>query len=367
MKLLFIGSNSIGFKNKAGFQHLALSALKLNFQVTYIYTGGHLLQKLFKSDYRKQKIDLQPYSIFIDSGMLNYTEINSILFPVYLKQSILDRFENFIFSNLHKFTLPYEEYGEFDYVFVESGHSIVFFQSAYNYYGNKIIYKASDDFDSFYVSSFVRSASINAIRNAMMVTVPNLSMHAKYKLLTDRLFIHEHGVDFVSKESLCRPIEFSKSEYNAVFVGISKLDYKIIEYLAISFKFVNFFIIGPFPDKLKLENVKFMGIVAYELLLNYIAHATVGLCTLELRLNDKNLFNSNKSMLYETYGIPYIERDVGQASNHLKFTYSDSALDIYACFKAALNSILRDPVPAISWSETLLQIIQDAEKTKYQI
>ena len=179
-----------------------------------------------------------------------------------------------------------------DVIFYESSSSICLLERMKELApGARHVYRASDLLGMMRsLHPEVRRMEAELIPQFDMISVP-ISVMMRHFAGNSTVRLHEHGVNMkLFDRDYASPYE--PDVKNCVFIGNAHLDYSFLDIVALAFPDVQFHIIGSVARRVRHDNIRYHGVMAFESTMAYLKHATVGLYCL----------HSFDSAIMETYG-----------------------------------------------------------------
>ncbi len=153
-----------------------------------------------------------------------------------------------------------------------------------------------------------------------LVSVPSAAIGRKFERLPN-VRVHPHGI---CKELFDRPHARpfdGRWEVNCVFTGRTLLDRHVLTEASRMFPKWGFHVIGPFARLPRAANVIGLGEVDFERTLPYLAHADIGLDTLEPVEGGQCLADSLKIMQYTYCRLPIVAPEFLRSDRRHVFCY----------------------------------------------
>lgn len=351
-------------RNKAGFHWIAKAFAEKSNIVTFVTTPISIVN-LIKKDYLKfdikklnklKNIDknikefylfsfMHPFEIDSKNEIINH--IIKLFMPIIRKIYVYSYLNNQI----------KEEIRNANIIIFESSVGLLLLKRIQKYNKKaKYIYRVSDDLRFLKIDNYVRKSEKLISKKFDIISIPSEYVYKKFKTYNlTNIWLQKHCIQ---KEIFdkCKKNPYKNAlKKNAIFIGMSHLDYQFIEIASKQFPNIDFHIIGPFEKECKNINIIYHGLLKFDETIGFIKYADIGLAT---RSNEKHvgmLSDSLKIIQYEYCKIPIIMPDIiKKAGNYVfKYKYGDKKSIIEAvkfALKAKNNSNLKFPLVQ-SWSE----------------
>lgn len=307
LKVLIFGSREFEQVSQRGISIITSTFTDLGWDVTFITYPYHIWHLL---DKKKRNLCLKGKKVYTQQGNLlkNFSVIITI--PYYKRMPYLIRkyFIN-LFKISHSYFLPQIDYAKYDIVIIESGKA-VFLVDKIN--SPKIIYRQSDPVISQF-DEYVEKYEQKLIEKANLTLVVSNSIYQEYKKrkpeLTANMEIWENGINIDENNKKINPYSAFP---NALYVGLSSIDWECIFELCKEVPNLHVHIIG--PHKVKRDNyprnLHLYGYIPHSRAMAYIKYAQI--CLLPYR--EKNKMECTKPVLtskiklYMYYKKPIVAR-----------------------------------------------------------
>ena len=344
-KVLILSFHAFNSPNKAGFHFIAEEYSK-NKRVIFVTTGLSLFSRL-KNDPR--------YYLAIESGSnkkiikdndssVEFFSPVTLFHPIYFRIKLLDKVLYNLFKGYgSRVGLIEKEILSSDLIIVESCYGIMWLNFLFKkglLFDKKIIYRVSDSLNILRVSSLLKVEEAFFLKNQVpfLVSCPSESIYHELSNLHHNVRIHHHGIS-IDKLSSVELSPYKCETKNAIFVGMSRIDYEAINVLANSYPDFNFHLIGNINFIFELKNIHNYGILRYEDTIKYIQHADIGLQT-RITEGDKSLNRSLKVQQYTYFGLPIIGPSEINSGLINYFPYdSNNSESLISAFKRATDSL----------------------------
>ena len=300
-----------------------LSLIKLIKDKNY----SHISLKTILNGFQKGKI----YNRFVVFPIHFVNLQNKVLNKIIYFLNLFFTFFYFLFSKRKKYT----------HIIFVAGTPLFTYQimKFQKYFGKdtKIIYRVVDDLETVNLNSAILKLENILDKNIFIHTVNN-DLTLKYKNMGyNNIFTQNHAVDIrsIDAENI-NP--YKKDTINLIFVGMSMLDFKFLEIATLQFKEYNFWVIGPFEDKIQRKNIIFLGKLPFNETLKYIKFADIGLQTLTYAKNIGSLQKTLKFQQYKYVRLPIIMPKYIALDNlsYGEFSYTIDKKSIQKSIKDAL-------------------------------
>jgi 2-beta-glucuronyltransferase len=350
-------------KNKAGFHYITESLKKLGYEVHFVTTPVSLLSFL-KGDIRVKNnrfVSNLFKTQYID-GVFSYINFN-LFHPINRNNIFLEK----IFLKFYKLNSHLKNaIKNASIIIFESSTALFWIDTIKNINKSaKFVYRMSDDVEYLNLPETLKIKHINIMKKFDLISVPSEFMYKKYTNLVPQVNIklHFHGIDKKAFDTCNDSCPYDSSYKNAVFVGMSYLDYDFLSIAAKIFKNVKFHIVGNFKDTLNMKNVKFYGVVPFKQSIKYIKYADIGLAIWKAdeRLI-KTLGSSLKILQYTYCKLPIIIPSLveEQKQNFFKYTYNNE----HSIIKAVKDALkfekdAFEPTNILTWEELTKRLIND--------
>lgn len=361
--IVIISGHLFQSKRKAGFHLLADAFSNLGYNVLFITAPFSYLYKL-KSHYSKE-INIEKNKL-----ILNENNIHSYVhFTPFHIANFRNKTLNFFTGKLYKLYLYFslssveEEITQADLIIFESTPGLFLFEKIKKMNTRaKCVYRVSDDIELLGVHPSLVNYEKNIISDFDLVSVPSLYIFNKIQNLSKQinLKLHYHGL---KKDLFDQKYDnpYKSIRLNAVFIGISRLDYEFLSNAANNHPEIHFHIIGPLETKVLKDNITYYGEMKFENTIPYIKHADIGLHTLEYSTGAESFTDSLKVHQYTYCNLPIIAPSFLKSSRVNTFYYNDQESISVAISNAKLyNNSLNDLRETIfSWEELANKLIKE--------
>jgi len=354
-KVVIFSYHYYNSKNKAGFHNIALAFKRLGYDVHFITSPVSLLSfikgdvRIFNNKFFKNIFTIQNFE-----GIKSYINFN--YFHLVNRNSIL--IEKFLLKFFKLNKRLYNVLKDAEFIIMESSLSLLFVSEIKSINPKaKFIYRMSDDIYELNLPNILKENHDNIIKYFDLISVPSFYMYRKYKNLYPDLNIklHFHGIE-KNLFDKCLNNPYRSGSYNAVFIGMSYLDWSFLEIASRIFDNITFHIIGNFTPKVKLKNIKYYGVLPFKDTIGYIKYADLGLAI--RRGGNENLvrtLDSSLKIIQYTYcKLPIILPELieTERENFFKYSYDDEK-----SIKSAIESALQfdrvsfTPHGILTWEE----------------
>lgn len=311
-KAVLITSHFWDSKRKAGFHNIAVSLMKKNYEILFLTGNASYIHDL-KGDYRAELIKKSPLNKMLrDSELLNRFIRFTFLHPVNYRSGILNRI---FFRSVKKYKNALEGFPDLD-EFIKNSELFIFesfpgllwidhFKKLNK--NAKFVYRVSDDMRQLKKHPYIIAHEKKIIDMFDLVSVP--SDYFTDVLPFENVKVHNHGIDkMIFDNSAVNPYGH-KEKFKFVFTGNAYLDLNFLDSASQMFPEDEFFILGPFKDNIKKQNVHFTGELDFRDTVPYIKFADAGLHTLEYTPGAESFSDSLKVIQYSYCRLPVIAPD----------------------------------------------------------
>lgn len=162
------------------------------------------------------------------------------------------------------------KFSEFDLIVLESGKPLFLLDKISEKI--PIILRISDVIEMSFgaKNKYFQELERKGIERAKLTLVVNEKSKEVYK--SKNVVVWRNGYEKDEKENTNEKI-LNESK-KIVYMGLAEIDYNLIEYLAERNQELDFYIVGPFKDKLKRKNVYFTGYLTKELYIQLLEGAS---------------------------------------------------------------------------------------------
>lgn len=360
-KILFLSSHLYFSKKKISFHHLADSAIKNDYDVTFLTVPNSLLsfigdkhnyltrlRSVFYSFiiFTHNKLKVSSYFSFLhQTPKLNLGKINNFFFRIGYSCGLNYKYDILIFdSNVSLFL--------FDYLKVKNPYS-------------KFIYRVSDDLVMLKQTSFLINKESELINRFDLISTPSDNLTTKLskrnKIFT-KIKTHYHGINrSLFDKKYQNP--FNNSYVNLIFVGVGVIDEFFISFIK-SLKKENYFFhfIGPISNEFSSKNTFFYGELKFEETLAFIKFADIGIQIRNFTEGIEVLEKSLKIIQYSYCKLPIISPKYLRLKGPNNFSYNQNYKSIKSAIKKALNLNRSnyDNTWVKDWDTVLENILDDA-------
>jgi 2-beta-glucuronyltransferase len=347
MKITLLSYHDFYSKNRAGFHFIADELAKLGHSILFV-TAGLSVLTLIKYPRRFGGIIFK--RIVVEKSVGDDQKIRalapfSVLHPVSIKYSAIN----------NCFTKTFERYSpsrnvakkilDSDLVIVESCSALVWLRNLQKECKQipPIIYRVSDDLDTIPTATAIKIAELGLVASGgvNLVSCPSQPIAEKFNSKHSNVLVQPHGIACeVFDKCNTNPYsqKFNKNK-NVVFVGLSLVDQRPIEYLAKNFPTTNFHLIGKI-NRIKFSNCYNYGVLPFKETVPYIKYADVGLQAV-ITGGSSSLRYSLKIQQYTYCCLPIVgpaHIDTGWGNY---YGYTENAFELDIC--NALSLALKNP------------------------
>lgn len=242
MKKVLIVSGIPYSKSNRGIDNITSYFIEENYDVSHLVFGINSFKKIIKTE----KIKIEKFQqLFSKSSYFSYLGIMGKYFPnFFLKYIIKKTIE----------TVKDIDFKKFDLIILETGKPLFLLDIIPKEI--PLVIRISDSIEMAfgYKRKIFKILENKAINRSRMVLVVNEEMKKKYKQI-DKVLIWKNGFN--------RELEgahFDKhNEKIITYMGLAKIDYKLLDFLAKKNNDLKFYIIGPHKRKKLNENIIFKG------------------------------------------------------------------------------------------------------------
>lgn len=273
------------------------------------------MHEFFKSEY-----EMGPKTTKINDHIL--TEIAPISIGIPYIEKLFNWAPKVIFDFLRNQTLniyPNIEFNNYKNIILESGKPVFFIDSIPK--SKNIIYRQSDPIELILSNnnSFIELEH-KVLERADLVLTVNKKIMSFYKNNYPKYFskmkLWKNGFQIPEYQNKVNP--YNKNN-NAVYLGLSPIDYKLLQFIADNHKDIDFHIIGPYKDKLNYENVKFHGFMNSEQYINYIKFADFAFVPYIYWDALEWVSVTSKFLLFMKFNLPIITMNYGNLKSLEKY------------------------------------------------
>jgi 2-beta-glucuronyltransferase len=217
----------------------------------------------------------------------------------------------------------------------------------------RYVYRVSDDLRTLRAHALVRAIEGRVLSRFELVSVPSQAMFDYLSRYSDNVRLQHHGIDKAAFDAPGPSPYPEGSATNAVFTGIAHLDREFLAVAAAAQPSWRFHIFGPFSP-MPAPNVVMHGEVPFRDTVAYIAHADVGLATIN-RIPHPEVFSDSLKVIQFTYArLPIIVPDFIKTtrSNAIEYVPGDTETVRNSLMRAAAfdrSTISREGI--LSWDE----------------
>lgn len=363
-KAVLISGHFYKSKRKAGF-HLISEAFTNSGYATIFITAPCSYLFRVKKDHYSNKIPFKKNKVVKHETNV-YSYIHFTLFHVFnFKNIIINYLTCYLFKIYQLFTFSKElkkEIKESNIIILESTPGLFLFNKLKKLNPNaRYVYRVSDDLEILNAHPSLIKFENNILNKFDLVSVPSQYIFDKLKGKSSEanIRLHYHGINKELYDSeLINP--YRKKSVNAVFIGVTGLDYKFLEHAALNHLGITFHIIGPLEEKVKYDNIKYYGEMPFEKTIPYVKYADIGLHTIEYSKGAESFTDSLKVHQYTYCGLPIISSYFLKSERKNSFYYKDNQdieLAIKKCFDFGKNEQLKEYVS--SWEELRLKLLTE--------
>lgn len=333
--------------NKAGFHWIAKAFAEKLYDVIIITTPISLLN-IKKKAYLKNNLKSLNKIKKVDSHIKEYI-LFSLLHPIEIKikWKIINEIVKYIMAMIrliYKNTLFDQkikyEIENADIIVFESSLALLFIEriKKFNKYA-KYIYRVSDDLRFLKIDDYVRRKEKMMSFQFDIVSVPSLYIYQKFMdYKVKNVYLQKHCIN---KKMFDLNVEnpYTNNNINAIFVGMSHLDFNFIDIASSYYEDIKFHIIGPFKKQIKRNNIIYYGVMKFENTIPYIKYADIGLATRSDANHVEMLSDSLKILQYEYCHVPIIIPDkINKNGNYIfKYKYNNES-SIIKAIKLAIET-----------------------------
>lgn len=325
--VLFLTYHMYASKRKGGFHSFFRYFLNKKYDID-VYTIPLHVNWLFKNNDRENCKNF----FYLIKGM-NYNYENQIIknfsdpiiFPYRFIKSVKKRDDD-----LSKYLIPNKNFfgkrlkNNYDYIIIESTSGILLFDYLRERYTNsKIIYRPSDPIVAYTDIKELIEAEKNIIQKSDLTLVINESSLNLYK----KYFIDINSNNIkILENPLISKFDILNNNDKKIFItylGVFPIDYNLIFKISEEFKNEKIYIIGPYEDKIKKDNVIFTGTLSENEYQKILVKTKIAIVPYLNKGNINKLFEiTGKIALFMKYNLPIVAINVSQEL---------SKYDIYTC------------------------------------
>ncbi len=242
MKRILIVSGIPYSKSNRGIDTITSYFIEKNYEVSHLVFGINSLKKIIKAE--KIKTD-KFQQLFSKASYFSYLGIMGKYFPnFFLKYIIKKTIE----------TVRDIDFKKFDLIILETGKPLFLLDIISKDIPLVIRISDSTEMAFGYKRKIFEILENRAINRSRMVLVVNEEMKKKYKQI-DKVLIWKNGFNRELQDSFFD----NPSEKMIIYIGLAKIDYSLINFLAKKNSELKFYIIGPHKRKNLNENIIFTG------------------------------------------------------------------------------------------------------------
>ncbi|WP_298340707.1 hypothetical protein [uncultured Algibacter sp.] len=225
----------------------------------------------------------------------------------------------------------------------------------------RFVYRASDDLGILNAHPSLIKFEKNNLSKFNLVSVPSsyILNNLNRKSNEANIKLHFHGINKDLYDSEYKN-PYKQNTLNAVFIGVTGLDYMFLKYAAFNYPEITFHIIGPLNKEVVADNIKYYGEMMFNKTVPYVKYADIGLHTILYSKGGESLTDSLKVHQYTYCGLPIISAHFLKSSRKNSFYYKDEKdIDkaIKECLEYGKNFDLKANVS--SWDELCNKLIID--------
>ncbi len=362
-KVILVSGHFYESKRKAGFHLIADAFVDSGYSVIFVTAPcSHLfkLKKHYSKDLNFAKNKLVKHSInmqsYVHFTLFHIANLRSSI-ANYLTRYLFKIYQSFSFKNLEN------SVKEADFVIFESTPGLFLFTKFKNLNKKaKFIYRVSDDFEILNAHSSLIKYEEDVLKDFDLVSVPSQYIYDKLrkKDSATNIKLQYHGINKeLYEEKYDSP--YQKGSTNAVFIGITKLDYNFLQYAANAHENITFHIIGPLEKRVKRNNIIYYGEIPFVETIPYVKHADIGLHTLEYSNGAESFTDSLKVHQYTYCELPIIAPEFLRTKRDNTFYYKDKndiSNAVSECLKYKKNNkVFKNNT--ITWIELQQKLIED--------
>lgn len=306
LKVLVFGSREFEQISQRGICIINTVFADLGCDVTFITYPSYIWHLL---DRRRHSLCLlKGKKVYTRQGNLlkNFSVIVTIPYSKRIPHLIRKYFIN-LFKVSHSYFLPQIDYTKYDVIIIESGRA-VFLVDKIN--GPKIIYRQSDPVITQF-DEYIEKYEQKLIKKANLTLVVNNSIYQEYKkkkpTLTANMEIWENGFNIDEGNKKINPYSTFP---NAVYLGLSSIDWEYIFELCKEVPNLHVHIIGPLKARRGNypKNLHLYGYIPHSRAIAYIKYAQICLAPFrEKSIIFKHVLTC-KMKLYMYYKKPIVAR-----------------------------------------------------------
>lgn len=288
MKKILVVSGIPYSETNRGIDTITSYFIEKNYEVSHLVFGVNSLKKIIKI--KKVKID-KFQQLFSKSSYFSYLGIMGKYFPNFLLKYIIKKTNK---------TVNFISFEVFDLIVLEIGKPLFLLDVIPK--DIPLIIRLSDSIEMAFgcKRKFFEMLENKAISRSRIVLVVNDEMKKKYKQI-DKVLIWENGFNRNPQDSFF----YDNNEKLIIYMGLAKIDYELINFLAKENNDLKFYIIGPHKRKKLNENIIFKGYLSEK---EYMEIFRKSLCLL-LPYNKKTVSRLKEGNLTSKI---YIAMDLGK-------------------------------------------------------
>lgn len=364
-KAVLITSHFWDSKRKAGFHNIANSLMNLNYEILFLTGNASYIHNL-KRDYRAELSAKSTLNKMIkDTGLLNRFIRFTLLHPVNYRSGIINRI---LLRNVKKYKNALEGFPELDR-FIKNSDLFIFesfpgllWMEHFKKLNQKAkyVYRVSDDMRQLKKHPYVIEHETKILDKFDLVSVPSEYFMKLFPFSNVKL--HNHGIDKKIFDDASDNPYGNNESLRFIFSGNAYLDYDFLKTAAELSVKDEFYILGPFEDKLKLPNVFFRGELDFKDTVPYIKFADAGLHTLKYTAGAESFSDSLKVIQYSYCRLPVIAPDfIKSTRNNFIHYKSGNSQSIENAISSAKNfdKSKIDTGGISSWDELTKKIISE--------
>ncbi|WP_224485308.1 GumK N-terminal domain-containing glycosyltransferase [Robertkochia aurantiaca] len=352
-KVVLFSGHLYDSKRNAGFHHIANSLLSQGFDVLFVTAPYSLLNQI--KNFRGNKLNYQSNKIKIhNNGMKSYVHYT----PFHVANLRIDALNNWT-KNLYKIyqKFPLHQIEEFltdsNFIIFESTPGLFLIDAVKKINSDaKYIYRVSDDLELLGVHPSLLDYEQSKLESFDLISVPSQYIYKKLREKDNKakVKLQYHGINkeiFDKEEN--NP--YKSNSINAVFVGISRLDYDFICLASKRFSHIHFHIIGPIERKVKSHNIHYYGEIPFQETIKYVKYADIGLHTLCYSKGAESFTDSLKVQQYTYCNLPIIAPNFLKSNRENKLYYERDYSNLDRVFEECRKFNFDNKQKVNSWEE----------------
>lgn len=351
-------------KRKAGFHHLANAFAEQGHEVLFFTAPISKLHKLKRDHLFQYPIEIEANKITAKGNILSYLYYT----PFHLANTkfkltnLVSSPLSSIYSNYHIQKEAEDFIATSDYIIFESTPGLFLFDRFRILNSKaKFIYRVSDDLRFLQVHPAVIKYEDKIISKFDLVSIVSSYFSSYFKTPNVKL-----RYNAINKQIFDQQYQspYPAGKKNLLFIGNANFDAGFLEIASSLFPDLQFHIIGPIPETVSRNNIKYYGEIPFAESVKFIKHADLGLHTITYKKGAESMTDALKALQYTYAKIPIVAPEFLKNSRPHTFYYS---LDTYKeeSIREAIINALNYPIETISsegimdWKELASNILED--------